>query len=101
MALFRHPKSPLYSAKGVSPNEQPLFGPAVQRAFQEAGYCSIQQRAQSNIPYRQVALRLLNSCLRVYNAVDWLWVQCGLGRWFGTFLITCGRKPSGAWRLAA
>ncbi len=49
--------------------------------------------AQSNIPYRRVAPRVMNALLGVYNSADWLYEQVGLGRWFGTFVVTCGRKP--------
>ena len=38
MALFRYPKSPLYSAKGVSPNEAPLLPTRLRSAFESAGF---------------------------------------------------------------
>jgi len=93
MALFRHPSSPLYSSQGVSPDERPLMPGSLRRAFAEAGFTACRQRGQSDIPYRQVAPRLLNAALGAYNVSDWLWERVGLGRWFGTFVITAGRKP--------
>lgn len=94
MALFRCPESPWYIPEGVSPNERPLRPVGLRRAFQEAGFVSIKQRCQSNIGYRWVAPKLINACLSVYNLVDQAWEACGLGRWFGTFAVTVGRKPS-------
>jgi len=91
MALFRHPSSPFYSSKGVSPNERPLSAWSLYEAFQLAGLREIRQRGQSDIPYRAVPSRVLNSFLTTYNMLDWGWETFGLGRWFGTFLLTSGR----------
>jgi SAM-dependent methyltransferase len=73
MALFRWPKSPLYTAQGVSPNEQPLLARTLRRDFAAAGFVELRQRAQSNIPYRAVAPKGLNACLAAYNAIDRVW----------------------------
>lgn len=94
MALFRKPESPLYLSAGVSPNERPLRPIDLRQRFAAAGLMHIQQRAQSNIPYRHVAPRLMNSALSLYNLADRLWEGCGLGRWLGTFVITAGCKPT-------
>jgi ubiquinone/menaquinone biosynthesis C-methylase UbiE len=93
MALFRHPNSPAYIADGVSPNERPLLPTVLATAFRRAGFRRVRQRGQSDIPYRYVAPKLLNAALTAYNVCDWAWEHVGLGRWFGTFVITCGRKP--------
>jgi ubiquinone/menaquinone biosynthesis C-methylase UbiE len=94
MALFRHPKSPLYTMQGVSPNEAPLLPRRLRSAFANAGLVQIRQRAQSDLAYRQVAPRVLNACLRLYNVADHWFERVGLGRWFGSFVITSGRKVS-------
>jgi SAM-dependent methyltransferase len=93
MFLFRRPMSPLYTAEGVSPGEQPLPPRLFRRAFDEAGLREVGQRCQSDIPYRAVAPRLLNRALTLYNAADWVWEKIGAGRWFGTFVLTWGRTP--------
>src|SRR4029079_6684875 len=93
MALFRHPARPGYIAEGVSPNERPLLPPVLAQAFRRAGFRRVRQRAQSDIPYRKVAPRRLNAALSAYDVADRIWQQVGLGRWFGTFILTCGRKP--------
>jgi ubiquinone/menaquinone biosynthesis C-methylase UbiE len=93
MGLLRHPKSPLYLSQGVSPNEKPLRPRVLDRAFRKAGLLVTSQRAQSGIAYQDVAPPLVRLGLGAFNAVDRVWEAVGLGRWFGTFVITCGRKP--------
>ncbi|MCR9200799.1 MAG: class I SAM-dependent methyltransferase [Planctomycetaceae bacterium] len=93
MALFRKPESPFYLSAGVSPNERPLLPRDLYDRFQAAGLEDIRQRAQSSIPYRHVAPRLINSALSLYNFADRLWEACGLGRWLGTFVITAASRP--------
>ncbi len=92
MAVFRHPKSLLHCSEGVSPNERPLTPWALRRAFQAAKLIHLRQRGQSDIPYRYIAPRRLRAALKLYNFCDWMWERSGLGRWFGTFLVTCGQK---------
>jgi SAM-dependent methyltransferase len=94
MALFRHPKSPLYTMQGVSPNEAPLLPARLRSAFATAGFIDVKQSGQSDLAYRQVAPRFLNACLRAYNLADHWFERIGLGRWFGTFVITSGRKAT-------
>jgi ubiquinone/menaquinone biosynthesis C-methylase UbiE len=93
MLLFRHPRSPLYRPDGVSPSEQPLLPGTLRREFSAAGLASIGQRCQSDLPYRRVAVGSLDKLLSFYNRADRLWEKCGLGRWFGTFVVTWGSKP--------
>jgi len=94
MALFRWPKSPFYISEGVSPNESPLLPRTLRRAFTAAGYENVRQRCRSGIAYREVAPRVLNALLRLYNGTDRAFDAVGLGRWFGTFVLTCGQKPA-------
>jgi ubiquinone/menaquinone biosynthesis C-methylase UbiE len=93
MALFRHPRSPLYTSAGVSPNEAPLGAWTLREGFRRAGFHDIVQRAQSAIEYRRVAPGLLNAGLKAFNCVDRCFERIGFGRWFGTFVITAARKP--------
>jgi SAM-dependent methyltransferase len=94
MALFRHPSSPLYDPRGVSPNEAPLLPRALRGDFAASGFADIHQRGQSDLPYRAVAPRGLDRLLPLYNRLDWLWERIGLGRAFGTFVITWAAKPA-------
>jgi ubiquinone/menaquinone biosynthesis C-methylase UbiE len=93
MALFRWPKSPLYNSEGVSPNESPLLPRTLRRDFQQACFQEIRQRCQSDIPYRAVAPKRLNALLHLHNRIDAWWESLGLGRFFGVFVLTTGRKP--------
>jgi len=89
--LLRCHDSPLYSSKGVTPNEQPLSRCALQRAFTQAGF-----RAEvypiSGVGYKYVEgpARL---AIPAYNLFDRL-LDKGPLRRFGAFLITVARKPS-------
>jgi len=93
MLLFRHPASPLYRREGVSPNERPLAPATLRREFAAGGFDRIGQRCVSDIPYRQVPVRTLNALLPIYNRADWLWEKSGLGKWFGSFVLTWGHQP--------
>jgi ubiquinone/menaquinone biosynthesis C-methylase UbiE len=93
MLLFRHPKSPLYNPQGVSPDEQPLHPRTLREDFTAAGFTNLGQRCQSDLPYRKVAPRGLDALLPLYNRADWLWEKIGLGRRFGTFVVTWARRP--------
>jgi len=94
MLLFRCPQSPLYTQNGVSPNERPLMPGALRKAFEAAGLERIQQRCQSHIPYRAVAPKLMNAFIGVQNFADMILEYSQLGRIFGLFVVTCGRKRS-------
>jgi SAM-dependent methyltransferase len=93
MAVFRHPRSPLYLSAGVSPNERPLRPIVLRAAFENAALVDVRQHCQSDVPYRAVAPRLLNAGLALYNVADRLLERSGLARWLGTFVVTSGRKP--------
>jgi SAM-dependent methyltransferase len=93
MFLFRNPRSPLYNPEGVSPDERPLPPGVLRQDFQAAGFAAIGQRCQSDLPYRAVAPKGMDALLPLYNRADWLWEKSGLGRWFGTFVVTWARKP--------
>lgn len=92
MALFRHPSSPLYTSKGVSPNEKPLLPASLRRSFASSGFVEIKQRGQADIPYRYVAPRLLNALLALYNLGDRLMAASRIDRWLGSFVVTWARK---------
>jgi SAM-dependent methyltransferase len=93
MALLRHPRSPFYSSEGVSPNERPLLPRELRRAFAAVGFDPIRQRGQAAIPYRRLAVGPLNRLLTLYNAVDRVMENVGLGRWIGPFVVTFAQRP--------
>jgi ubiquinone/menaquinone biosynthesis C-methylase UbiE len=91
--VLRHPRSLFYLRQGVSPNERPLHPACLRQAFTRAGLDSIQQRCQSNIPFRQVSPRWLRPGITAYNFFDHCWEVVGLGRWMGSFILTVGVAP--------
>lgn len=93
MALLRHPRSPLYLSRGVSPNERPLMPSELREGFAGAGFVAIRQRGQAAIPYRELAVGPLNRLLPIYNAVDRAMELSGIGRWIGPFIVTFARRP--------
>jgi len=93
MLLLRHPKSPLYMREGVTEDECPMLPSKLRRGFSAAGLAEIRQRAMSGLAYREVGPRAVNSALGLFNAVDWAWEAVGLGRLFGSFVLTFGRRP--------
>jgi SAM-dependent methyltransferase len=94
MALFRHPSSPFYRREGVSADERPVSPSELRRDFDASGYVAIRQRCQSNLPYRAVGPKGLNAMLPLFNLLDSAWERIGLGRFFGSFVITWARTPS-------
>ena len=93
MALLRHPSSPFYDPQGVSPQERPLLPGRLRRQFRQAGLDRVRQRALAGIEYRSVALDAANRLLPAYHLADRLLAVSGLGRWFGAFALTVGRRP--------
>jgi SAM-dependent methyltransferase len=94
MALFRLPASPFYRAEGVSPGERPLAPSRLRRLFADAGFAAIGQRCQSDIPYRAEAVGSLGRWVRLFNGLDRVWEATGLGRRFGTFVVTWGTRAT-------
>jgi SAM-dependent methyltransferase len=93
MALLRHPSSPFYSGKGVSPLERPLQPSALREAFDAAGLVDLRQRCIAGLPYRATAIGALNLLLPAYNAFDRLLEWSKLSRYVGSFVLTVGRAP--------
>jgi len=92
MALLRHPRSPFYVAEGVSPDEKPLRPGQLREVFQAAGFRDIRQRCLSGIAYEKVAPARFNAGLAAFNVFDRIWAGLGIGRWLGTFVLTCAVK---------
>jgi SAM-dependent methyltransferase len=92
MALFRWPRSPLYSPQGVSPNESPLLPRRVRQQFRAAGFEGIRQMCVAGLSFRSIEPVLLRPFLRLYNLFDRALAAAGMGRSFGAFVLTAGRK---------
>jgi SAM-dependent methyltransferase len=92
MALLRHPRSPFYDPRGVSPQERPLAPGELRARFRDAGLVDVRQRALAGIEYRAVAPGGADRLLPAYHVADRLLAASGLGRWIGAFALTVGFK---------
>ena len=94
MAPVRWPKSPFYSPTGSAPTRRrSCRSSCVGRSPPPASPSPSAVPVGHSLP--AVAPRLINACLSLYNAADWAFERIGLGRWFGTFVLTAARKPAG------
>ena len=69
---FAGRRAPSTSRRASARTRRRSLPAALRRAFEAAGFVEIRQRCQSGIPYREVAPRLINACLSLYNAADWV-----------------------------
>lgn len=92
MFLFRDPRSPLYSAKGKTPNEVLLSRRQLREQLGAAGFSDISVRAMGGITFRYVDSDAARVVLPLYNAYEQLLRLPPLGRMLGTFLISTARK---------
>lgn len=94
MWLYRSPRSPVSSRKGVTVNERLLTAEELESALMEAGFANVASVGVSGIPYTYVAGFLVRKLLTLYNLADLLLDKTPLARHIGSFLISFGRKPS-------
>lgn len=91
MWAYRCKASPLYSSKGVTPNEQPLGRAQVERAVRAAGFASVDVHAIGGVAFTYVESGAARLALPVYNALDRLLDLPPLRR-FGSFLVTAATR---------
>ncbi|MFZ3214226.1 MAG: methyltransferase domain-containing protein [Terriglobales bacterium] len=94
MWLYRSPTSPFYSQAGKTDNEVLLTRAQLGRELQQAGFEAISVRGIGGITYRYVEGRVARRFLPLYNAYETVLGMSALERWWGTFLISFGMKPS-------
>jgi len=94
MWLYRSPASPLYSPVGKTDNEVLLTRNQLGSELQQAGFEAISVRGTGGITYRYVEGRVARRLLPLYNAYEMALGMSAVDRWWGTFLISFGRKPS-------
>ncbi len=100
MYLYRDRSSPLYSAKGVTPNERPVLASAVSSALRAAGFDVWVDYL--GLSYGYVASPAMRLLLPVYNAVDSVVFLPPFLKRFRSFVLTVGRRAEGPGaRLAA
>lgn len=89
MWLYRVKKSPFYSSKGVTDNEQPTSFPEVSGVFASEGF-SVSAQYLSGLKYRYVAPSLVSWLLPAYNLLDSALFSPPFMKSFRAFLITKG-----------
>ena len=95
MYLYRDRSSPLYSNKGVTPNERPVVPGAVRRLFEREGF-EITLDYLSGLHYRYVSSPAARVFLPVYNFADSLLGSSKLLKPFHAFVLTKGvKRPCG------
>ena len=92
MALYRHPKSPFYSRKGLTSNERLFTRRKIEIKVKKAGFEKIKVRAVSGIPYKSVELKAVNKFLFLYNLWETLFEHLSVSKKFGSFLLCCSEK---------
>jgi SAM-dependent methyltransferase len=93
--LYRDPDSPLYSSKGVSPNERPALAANLKRVFSNAGF-DVDCDYLSGLRYQYIASPLARVVLPIYHALDSLLFWPHLLRHRRAFILTHGTKPAPA-----
>ncbi|MBL4849804.1 MAG: class I SAM-dependent methyltransferase [Planctomycetes bacterium] len=91
MRIYRCRDSPLYSSKGVTPNEEPVSRAKLEGAFAGAGFASTQVYPVSGVSFKFVESGVARIALPIYNALDSL-LDLRPFRRFGSFLITVARR---------
>jgi len=93
MWLYRCKKSPLYSSKGVSPNEEPLSRKKLIQKLQECGFTDIEVRPISGVTFRYVDDVKVRFLLPAYNLIERIIDGIPfLRERFGSFLITYAKN---------
>lgn len=97
MYLYRDRSSPLYSPKGVTPNERPVLAREVRAHFESAGLTA-RSAYVHGLSYRYVESARARFFLPVYNAIDKLLFWPSLASPLRPFVITYGSKSPGTVR---
>lgn len=89
---FRDKSSPLYSSKGVTPNERPVLRKVLKKAFEGGGF-EVKFDYPTQIAYRTDSSSPTRHLFRVYNWIDSALFSGPVLKPFRAFLITVARKP--------
>ena len=92
MWLYRCKKSPFYSSKGVTENEEPLAKKKIQYHFSNENFVQSSVYSISGVTYQYVDSKLAQIFLHCYNGVELLFDLPFLRQIIGSFLITYAQK---------
>lgn len=91
MWLYRDHASPLYSNKGVTPNERPVKPGYVAKIFRQQGF-EVKTGYLSGMNYRYIASGKVRWALPAYNFVDANLFRPKFMQPFSAFVLTAGIK---------
>jgi len=91
MYVYRDRSSPLYSSKGVTPNERPVLAWQVRHVFSSVGF-EVSTGYLSGLSYRYIASPLARIFLPAYNLADATLFALPFLKHFRAFVITAGLK---------
>lgn len=92
MWLYRSESSPISSKVGRTDNERLLGKSEICRVFADAEFQKVYVKAISGVPFRYIESAAARLLLPSYNLVDKVIDLSGLGKYIGSFLITCANK---------
>jgi ubiquinone/menaquinone biosynthesis C-methylase UbiE len=92
MYLYRVKSSPLYSSKGVAPNEQPVRAETVAAAFGAAGFATGFDYV--SVKYAYVASKLARVALPIYNLAEAVMFAPAPFRRFRAFVLSWGVRSA-------
>lgn len=92
MWLYRHPKSPLYSSKGLTPNERLLTKEEIERELKKAVFKKVKVESISGITYKSIEDKIASKFLPLYNLWESLFARLSISKRRGSFLISYGLK---------
>lgn len=92
MWLYRHPKSPFYSSKGLTLNERLLTKEEIERKLKKAGFRKVKVESISGITYKSIEGKIASSFLLLYNLWESLFAHLSISKRWGSFLISWGLK---------
>ena len=92
MWLYRVKKSPFYSSKGVTENEQPLAKSTVKAVLMESEFKDYEVYSISGITYQYIESDVARLLMPIYNMIEIILDFKPLRKRFGSFLITYARK---------
>ena len=91
MWLYRDKRSPLYSSKGVTENEQLIVAAEVAQIFTSVGF-RVSTSSLSGLHYRYIASSHLRWALPIYNLLDDVLSRLGNLEPYSAFVLTKGIK---------
>ena len=92
MWLYRCKKSPFYSKKGVTFNEEPLSKESINSVFSNFNFNELNIFSISGVTYKYIESQYARVLLPFYNLIEIIFDMPILRKNFGLFIITTAKK---------